>query len=192
MDQGTYNPEPEASRAGGSSASADAASSMKKDGAELADKATERLAGEADARKGQVATGVKQVSSALDAAQSELEGKDAPAWVTNGLKTVATSVADFADKLENKDSEELLDEVRSFAQARPALFLGTCAAAGFAAARVFTAGLSSGTPQASGIDRDVTPAGSDTKKDQAQGYGASATSTGAPVNADTLSGGGLS
>ncbi len=115
------------------------AQSLKQDAGALKDKAVDRLAGEADARKGQVADGMKQVSSALDAARSDLEGSDTPDWLKNGLRSVASSVERLAGELESKDSSELTADLRDFARQRPAVFLGACAAAGFAAARVFTA-----------------------------------------------------
>ena len=118
----------------------DTARSLKGDAAQLKDKAADRLAGEADARKGQVADGMKQVSSALDAARSDLEGSDTPDWLRSGLRSVASSVERLAGELESKDAGQLADGVRDFARDRPAVFLGACAAAGFAAARVFTAG----------------------------------------------------
>ena len=100
------------SSTGGSSTAA----SLKDDAAQLKDTAKTRLADEADARKGQVAQGMKQVSSALDAARSDLDDSDTPDWLKSGLRRVASSVSSLADELESKDSGQLARDVRSFAR----------------------------------------------------------------------------
>lgn len=119
-----------------------AESRLKQDGVALKDKAMSRLANEANLRKDGVSKQLKSVSSALSAAEDELAkpGSDTPEWLTSGLHQVVTSVEDFANRVQNKDSTELIGEVRSFARQNPATFLVACAAAGFAAARLFKAG----------------------------------------------------
>lgn len=123
--------------------------SLKDDVVALKDKATDRLASEADSRKGDVAGGMKQVSSALDAASSELEGGEAPDWLRQGFAKVASTVNSLASELEQTDSSELASKVQQFARQRPGTFLSACGAAGFAAARVFMAGQSGGSGSAS-------------------------------------------
>lgn len=115
---------------------------LKKDGVALKDKAIERLTSEADSRKEMVSKQLKSVSSALGAAESDLATADgeAPEWLKSGLRQVATTIEDLADRVQNKSSADLVGEVRSFAQNNPATFLMACAAVGFAAARVFKAG----------------------------------------------------
>lgn len=119
--------------------------SLKQEAAALKDKATDRLAQEADSRKEQVAGGIKQVSSALESAASDLDGGESPDWLKQGFAKVASSVNSLASELESSDSRELTRKVQDFARRSPGTFLGACAAAGFAAARVFTAGQSSGS-----------------------------------------------
>lgn len=118
------------------------AQSLKAEAGDIKDKAVDRLASEADSRKDQVAGGMKQVSSALDAAKSELEGVETPDWLKQGFAKVASSINSLASELESSDSRELTSKVQQFARQRPGTFLGACAAAGFAAARVFMAGKS--------------------------------------------------
>ena len=125
------------------------AQSLKSEAVALKDKAADRLASEADSRKGDVAGGMKQVSSALDAATSQLEGGEAPDWLKQGFAKVASSVNSFATELENTDSSDLAAKVQGFARRSPGAFLSACGAAGFAAARVFMAGQSSGSGSAS-------------------------------------------
>ena len=114
---------------------------LKQDGVALKDKAIDRLTSEADSRKDMVSKQLKSVSSALGAAEDGLSKADgeAPEWLRSGLRHVATTVEDLADRVQNKGSAELIGEVRSFAQNNPATFLMACAAVGFAAARVFKA-----------------------------------------------------
>lgn len=118
------------------------AQSLKAEAGDIKDKAVDRLASEADSRKDQVAGGMKQVSSALDAAKSELEGGETPDWLKQGFAKVASTVNSLASEIESSDSRELTARVQQFARQRPGTFLGACAAAGFAAARVFMAGQS--------------------------------------------------
>ena len=117
------------------------ANRLKKDGVALKDKAIDRLTSEADSRKGMVSDQLKSVSSALGAAQDGLSNQEgeAPEWLKSGLRQVATTVEQLADRVQNKGSAELIGDVRSFAQNNPGTFLMACAAVGFAAARVFKA-----------------------------------------------------
>ena len=129
------------------------AQSLKSEVTALKDKAAERVVQEADSRKGDVAGGMKQVSSALQSAASELDGGETPAWLRQGVTRLATSVSGFAEVLENTDARELTAKVQDFARRSPGTFLGACAAAGFAASRVFTAGRSNQTSGSSGSSR---------------------------------------
>lgn len=114
---------------------------LKQDGVALKDKAIDRLTSEADSRKGMVSQQLKSVSSALGAAEDGLSKQEgeSPEWLKSGLRQVATTVGDLADRVQNKGSAELVGEVKTFAQNNPATFLFACAAVGFAAARVFKA-----------------------------------------------------
>lgn len=126
-----------------------AESSLKKDGTALKDKAMERLATEADTRKEGVSKQLKSVSGALQAAESELSKKDGDAaeWLKSGLHQVVSTIEQLAERVENKDSAELIGEVKSFARDNPKTFLAACALAGFAAARVFKVGSQDDSPQ---------------------------------------------
>lgn len=137
-------PEGGPSGTGGVNSDAETRSAMsfKQEGAALKDKAMDRLASEADARKEGVSKQLKGVSGALHAAQQDLdkgEG-DPPQWLKSGLRQVASTVDLLADRIQDKSSAELVGEVKSFAKTQPVIFLAACAAVGFAAARVFKAG----------------------------------------------------
>jgi hypothetical protein len=116
---------------------------LRADAQQIGSKAAERLHDELDARKGTAATQAKSVSNAIQSAAGQLDDS-APAWLRSAFQQGADQIQRFAETLEQKDSKQILHEVHRFARERPGLFLGACAAAGFAAARVFKAG---GEPQ---------------------------------------------
>ena len=120
--------------------------------------AVNRLHSEVDARKGDAASQVKSVSSAIEKARDGLD-TDAPAWLKSAFDQGAQQVQKFADTLEQKDSRQLVTEVSDFARGSPGTFLAACAAAGFAAARIFKAGGSENSPSQPGpVGTDFTAA----------------------------------
>ncbi|MDQ3483623.1 MAG: hypothetical protein M3448_09505 [Pseudomonadota bacterium] len=112
---------------------------LRSDAKELGSSAKDRVQREIDARKGNAAEQAKSVSSAIERTADELD-PDAPQWLKSAMQQGADQIQRFADTLEQKDSREIFNDVRTFARDNPATFLGACAAAGFAAARVFKAG----------------------------------------------------
>lgn len=123
------------------------ANELKSDVQQVASSAGNRLHGELDSRKDSAATQARSVSSAIDRAAHELDGS--PQWIRSAFQQAAQQVQRFADTLENKDSRQLMSDVRNFARDNPGTFLAGCAAAGFAAARVFKAGSPDTGPQGS-------------------------------------------
>ena len=120
--------------------------------------AVNRLHSEVDARKGDAASQVKSVSSAIEKAREGLD-TNAPAWLKSAFDQGAQQVQKFADTLEQKDSRQLITEVSDFARGSPGTFLSACAAAGFAAARIFKAGGSEISPSQPGpVGTDFTAA----------------------------------
>lgn len=111
---------------------------LSSDAATVSDSAKERLRSEVDARKGVAADQAKAVSSALDKAAGELS--DSPDWLQSAFKQGAQSIQRLADTIERKDARQLTREIQQFARDNPGTFLGACALAGFAAARVLKAG----------------------------------------------------
>jgi hypothetical protein len=120
-------------------------SELRSDAQQISSKAGDRLHSELDARKGTAATQVKSVSSAIERAASELE-QGSPQWLRSAFEQGALQIQRFADTLEQKNSREILNDVRTFARDNPTTFLAACAAAGFAASRLFRAGASEGQP----------------------------------------------
>jgi len=115
---------------------------LRADAKHLGTAAANRLHGEVDARKGTAATQAKSVSTAMERAAGEL-GDGSPQWLKSMFQQGAQQVQRFADTLEQKDSRQLMSDVTGFAREHPGTFLAGCAAAGFAAARLFKAGDSS-------------------------------------------------
>lgn len=115
-----------------------AASELRSDARHLGETAANRVHSALDERKGTAASQARSVSTAFERAGSELD--DAPQWLKSAFSQGAQQIQRFADTLEQKDSRQILNEVQNFARERPGAFLATCAAAGFAAARLFKAG----------------------------------------------------
>jgi hypothetical protein len=114
---------------------------LRSDASTITDSAKQRLHSEVDARKGTAAEQAKSISSALDTAAGEL--KDSPDWLQSMFRKGAQTVQQFADTIDQKDSQQLTRDVQQMARTNPATFLGACALAGFAAARVLKAGTES-------------------------------------------------
>ena len=93
-------------------------------------------------------------TSATNRLHSELDNQ-APAWLKSSLEQGARQIQRFAETIEQKDSRQLTDDVRDFARNSPGTFLAGCAAAGFAAARIFKAGEQpASSPTAPDVSRD--------------------------------------
>ena len=116
-----------------------AAGELRSDAQQLTSKAADRIHSEVDARKGSAADQAKSVSNALQTTAGQLD-ESAPTWLKSAFQQGADQIQRFAETIEQKDSRQIAKEVQNFARERPALFLGACAAAGFAAARIFKAG----------------------------------------------------
>lgn len=125
--------QPQSDAAGG------ATSELRSDAQQIGSSAANRVHSELDARKGTAATQVRSVSSAIQRAAGELDD-GAPTWLRSTFQQGADQIQRFADALEQKDSRQLVEQVQSFARERRGTFLAACAAAGFAASRIFKAG----------------------------------------------------
>lgn len=124
-------------------------SELLSDAKDVGTSAVNRLHSEVDSRKGDAVTQVKSVSSAIQNAAGGLD-PNAPAWLKSAFEQGARQVQKFADSLEQKDSRQLVNDVSDFARGSPGTFLAACAAAGFAAARIFRAGSRENVPSQSG------------------------------------------
>lgn len=123
----------------GESTTKQTASELKSDAQALGSKAANRVHGEVDARKGAAVAQAQSVSSAIRQTADGLD-EQAPQWLKSALTQGAQQIQRFADSIEQKDSRQLMREAQDFARNNPGTFLAACAAAGFAAARIFKAG----------------------------------------------------
>ena len=114
-------------------------SELRSDAQQLGSSAANRLHSEVDSRKDNAAHQARSVSSAIQRTAGDL-GDDSPDWLRSAFQKGAEQIQRFADTLEQKDSRQLVGEVERFGRERPGAFLLSCAAAGFAAARVLKAG----------------------------------------------------
>lgn len=122
--------------------------------------AVNRLHSEVDSRKTDAAQQVKSVSSAIGQAADGLDD-NAPTWLKSAFEQGAQQVSNFASTLEQKDSRQLVNDVTSFARTSPGTFLAACAAAGFAASRVFRAGGGNDPAPQSAIGADYMSSSAD-------------------------------
>lgn len=106
--------------------------------------AVNRLHSEIDGRKGDAVAQAQAVSSAVGQAADGL-GDQAPAWLKTALHQGAEQIQKIAGSIEQKNSRQIVNDINDFARASPGTFLATCAAAGFAAVRIFKAGSSENT-----------------------------------------------
>lgn len=157
---------------------------LRSDASTITDSAKQRLQSEVDARKGTAAEQAKSISSALDTAAGEL--KDSPDWLQSMFRKGAQTVQQFADSIDQKDSRQLTRDVQQMARTNPATFLGACALAGFAAARVLKAGTESSSDaysdSGSGFDQTSSSqfssgmaSGGTGSSSDSQGFGTSST-----------------
>lgn len=129
---------------------------LKSDAKELGSSAKDRIHSEVESRKGTAAQQAKSVSSAMQRTAAELD-QDSPEWLKSTIRKGADQIQRFADTIEQKDSREILSDVRDFARDNPTTFLTACAAAGFAAARILKAGGSDDQSQRFGSQTQGPP-----------------------------------
>lgn len=123
----------------GQSTTTQTANELKSDAQQLGSKAADRLHSEVDARKSAAVSQAQSVSSAIEQTAGQLD-ENTPQWLKSALQQGAQQIQRFADSIEQKDSRQLMREAQDFARNNPGTFLAACAAAGFAAARIFKAG----------------------------------------------------
>ncbi|HWV12325.1 MAG TPA: hypothetical protein VN110_03430 [Sphingobium sp.] len=112
---------------------------LRGDAQKLTSTAADRLQSEADARKGPAVEQARSVASALNKAAEDLGGGQSPSWLKSLFEQGAEQIQRLADTVEQKDSRQLMSDLRQIARDNPTTFLATCAAAGFAASRIFRA-----------------------------------------------------
>lgn len=107
--------------------------------------AVNRLHDEVDARKSGAAAQAQAFSSTIERTAQGLDD-NAPTWIKSALQEGANKVQQLADTLDQNDSRQIVKQLNDFGRTSPVTFMGACAAAGFAAVRIFKAGDGRNTP----------------------------------------------
>ena len=105
-------------------------------GAQVADKARAL----ADTGKERATGALGNLSTLLDDAATQVDEK-LGAQYGDYARTAAGSVKSFADQLQAKNVDDLVDDARAFVGKSPAIAVGIAAALGFVVARVVQSGL---------------------------------------------------
>ena len=98
----------------------------------------------ADDGKARGAGALEQLSKMLTDAAGQVDDK-LGAHYGQYARSAAGQVQGLADTVRNKDVDELMNDVRGFVKASPAVAIGVAAALGFAVARLAQAGLDAPT-----------------------------------------------
>ena len=96
--------------------------------------------GYADEGKARAGEALGQVSQLLNDAATQVDEKIG-AQYGQYARSAAGQVQTFADQLNAKSVDELVDDVRALVRKSPAVAIGAAAAVGFVVARVLSAGL---------------------------------------------------
>lgn len=126
------------------SAPAGATQAIRDGGAKLTAQATDKARLFADQGKAKAGETLDQFSQLLTDAAGTVDEKIG-AQYGQYARTAAEQVTNFSNSLKAKDVDELMDDVRGFVRASPAVAVGIAAAAGFALARLVQSGLDAGS-----------------------------------------------
>lgn len=102
------------------------------------DQTKQELTQQADERARRAAGGLRTLADQTAALASGRPMDAGP--LTDYLDEVQTKLSSFAERLETRGPQGVLDDVSSFARRRPMMFLAAAAGAGFAVARLARAG----------------------------------------------------
>jgi ElaB/YqjD/DUF883 family membrane-anchored ribosome-binding protein len=114
--------------------------SLKDNAQKLQAEAGTRARGYADEGKARAGEALGQVSQLLNDAAAQVDEKIGSQY-GQYARSAAGQVQTFADQLNAKSVDELVDDVRALVRKSPAVAIGAAAAVGFVVARVLSAGL---------------------------------------------------
>ncbi len=123
-----------------SDAPAGAKAQLREGGNKLVGQATDKARAFADQGKAQAGDKLDQVAQMLSDAAATVDEK-VGAQYGQYARSAADQVANLSSTIRNKDIDELVDDVRNFVRASPAIAIGVAAAVGFALARVVQSGM---------------------------------------------------
>ncbi|WP_456598942.1 hypothetical protein [Blastococcus sp. SYSU DS0616] len=151
---------------------------------DLIEQGRTQLKEQAISQQQKAATGLSSLAQELRGlADGTSDGAPGPA--RDLLHQASGVVEGFADKLQNREPAQLLDEVRSFARRKPGLFLLGAAAAGIVAGRVTSGAKTAHSDSGSGNGHRSTPTNyvdpAPTYSDYSSATTGAGTGTGAPL-----------
>jgi ElaB/YqjD/DUF883 family membrane-anchored ribosome-binding protein len=117
---------------------------IRESGTKIAAQATDKARLFADQGKAKAGEKLDQFSQMLTDAATTVDEKLGGQY-GQYARTAADQVTNFSNSLKAKDVDELVEDVRGFVRASPAMAIGVAAAVGFALARVVQSGIESGT-----------------------------------------------
>ena len=124
----------------GQGAAATARQALKDGAGNLQQQAGDKLRAFADTGKERAGGALDDLSRLLTDAAAQVDEK-LGAQYGQYARSAADQVQGFAETVRNRDVDALVDDVRGFVRASPAVAVGIAAAIGFAAARLVQAGL---------------------------------------------------
>ncbi|WP_374943602.1 hypothetical protein [Sphingomonas sp.] len=132
---------------GGSAAPATgttATQTLRESGTKLTTQATDKARMFADQGKAKAGEKLDEFSQMLTDAAQTVDEKIGGQY-GQYARSAADQVTSFSNSLKAKDVDELVEDVRGFVRASPAVAIGVAAALGFALARLVQSGLEAGT-----------------------------------------------
>lgn len=121
-------------------ATATARQAIRDNAGKIGQQATDKLRLVADDGKARAGGALDQLSQLLTDAAAQVDDRLGEQY-GRYARDAAGQVQGFAETVRNKDVNELIDDVRSFVRASPAVAVGVAAALGFVAARLVQAGV---------------------------------------------------
>jgi ElaB/YqjD/DUF883 family membrane-anchored ribosome-binding protein len=113
---------------------------IKAEASKLGGQAAEKARGFAGEGKAKASGAINEFARLMEDAAGQVDEKIG-AQYGQYARSAAQSLGGFADQIDAKDVDELLEDVRGFVRKSPAIAIGTAAALGFVLARVIKAGI---------------------------------------------------
>lgn len=121
-----------------------ATETIREEASKLGEQAADRARSFAGEGKAKASGAIGEFSKMMEDAAAQVDEKLGEQY-GQYARSAAQSLGGFAQTLESKDVDELLDEARQFVRRSPSIALGTAAALGFVFARIIKAGIEGDT-----------------------------------------------
>jgi ElaB/YqjD/DUF883 family membrane-anchored ribosome-binding protein len=127
-------------QAEGSEAAPGVTQTLKDNAAKVTGQAGDKARSFAEQGKVKITEQLGQLVNTIDKAAAEADDK-LPPQVGQYVRQASATVQGFADRIDAKDVDELVEDVRSFVRQSPGVAIGAAAAVGFVLARLVQSGL---------------------------------------------------